>query len=272
VKPRGVARHCRRHTPTQIGHDSLISFVQGAIGGDRERAELALRAVLQTIAERISAGEARQLAARLPPELAPWLNSDTRSEPFGVEEFLRRVAVREDASIEQAERDTRVVLAGLQLAVGPHELLDLASELRKDFAALLPRGPYVDVMPADEFVARVARRAGLDEAAAWRAVESVLETLAERIADGEVDDIAARLALELRAPLRRGRGRGALQRMSFEEFTRRVAEREGTSPSTARQHAGTVLATLREAVGDDEFFDVTVQLPSDFVDAIVGAA
>lgn len=49
---------------------------------------------------------------------------------------------------------------------------------------------------------------------------------------------------------------------------RRVAEFEGASPLTASEHAGAVLATRREATGDDEFFDVTVQLPDDYLRAL----
>lgn len=49
-------------------------------------------------------------------------------------------------------------------------------------------------MPAAAFVSRVAERAGLHVERARRAVDAVLETLAERIAGGEVDDLIARLA------------------------------------------------------------------------------
>jgi uncharacterized protein (DUF2267 family) len=251
----------------------LIEFVQKGAGADREHAERALRATLQTLAERISAGEARQLAEQLPPELSPWLNSDTHSEPFDVDEFLRRVAAREEVDLPTAERDARIVLAALSLAVRPRELRDVASELSKSFAPLLPRGPYIEVLPADEIVRRVARRSGLDDAAARRAVEAVLTTLGERLAGGEVDDLITRLPLALHAPLKAGRARsgGVARRMSFDEFARCVAEREGTSPLVARQHAAAVLATLREAIGDDEFFDVTAQLPDDYVRALVSA-
>lgn len=229
-----------------------------------------MRATLQTLAERISAGEARQLAAQLPPELAPWLNSDSRSESFDADEFVRRVAGREEVDLSTAERDARIVLAALSLAVSPGELLDVASELDKSFAPMLPRGPYVEVLPAEEFVRRVARRSGLDETAARRATEAVLATLGERIAGGEVDDLITRLPLGFHEPLEAGRARsgGVARRMSFDEFVRRVAEVEDSSPLAAREHAAAVLATLREATGDDEFFDVTVQLPDDYLRAL----
>jgi uncharacterized protein (DUF2267 family) len=42
-------------------------------------------------------------------------------------------------------------------------------------------------------------------------------------------------------------------------------------PGLAVAHARAVFTTLREAVDDDEFFDVTVQLPQDYVSALIPA-
>ena len=122
------------------------------------------------------------------------------------------------------------------------------------------------MVPAEAFLARVAERAGLDAAGARRASDAVLETLAERIAPGETDDLISRLPVALHEPLKRGAARadGSARQMGLDEFLRRVADREGTPPLQARDHARAVLATLREAVADDEFFDVTVQLPDEY--------
>jgi uncharacterized protein (DUF2267 family) len=91
---------------------------------------------------------------------------------------------------------------------------------------------------------RVEGRAGLDRHGARRALEAVLETLAERIAGGEVDDVASNLPDELRPPLERGCDRtgGKAQRMSLDEFVTRVAEREGVSDERALEHAQAVSA------------------------------
>jgi uncharacterized protein (DUF2267 family) len=74
----------------------------------------------------------------------------------------------------------------------------------------------------------------------------------------------------LHAPLRPGseRSRGKATRMSRDEFVTRVAERTGHSVEQARDHVRAVMVTLREAVGDDEFFDVAVQLPREY-DAVL---
>jgi uncharacterized protein (DUF2267 family) len=234
-------------------------------GGYDERAA---RAVLQTLAERISAGQARDLAEWLPPELAPWLHTVTGPEPFDVDEFLRRVAAREGVDVKTAERDAKAVFYALGRRVPKHEIDDLVAELPQDFGALIAEaeGRFFSVMPAEEFVGRVAERAGLDADGARLATDAVLETLAERIAAGEVDDLIAVLPDELHAPLRRGRQAGGetARRMSLEQFVSRVAEREAVSPDEAREHVRAVFATLREAIPHKEFLDVTAQLPHEY--------
>jgi uncharacterized protein (DUF2267 family) len=249
-----------------MDHDQFIELVQEGAGIGREHAERATRATLATLAERIAKGEAIQLAEQLPPELAPWLATQGGPEAFGVDEFVRRVAEREGVDVDTAERDVRAVLDALARAVSPGEFEDTVAELPREFVRLLPRGPYVETIPTREIVARVAERARVDTDTARRAAEAVLETLAERIAGGEVDDLVARLPVALHAPLRRGneRSHGAARRMSLEEFVQRVAELEGVPPSVAREHARAVMATLREVVGEEEFHDITVQLPDEY--------
>jgi uncharacterized protein (DUF2267 family) len=179
-----------------------------------------------------------------------------------VEEFLRRVAKREDVERKDADRHARAVLLALSRTVSPDEFDDMLAELPKSFAPLLPRGERVEAMPADEFLRRVADRASLDSEAAVRATRAVLETLAERIAGGEVQDLIEQLPPELHEPLRAGDAlsHGAARRMSLQEFERRVAEREGVVPAEAHEHTRAVLATLREAVSPKEWLDVNAQL------------
>ena len=84
-----------------------------------------------------------------------------------------------------------------------------------------------------------------------------METLAERIAPGDVDDLMSRLPVALHPPLKRGKAHtgGRPQTMSADEFLERVAQREGVDTERAREHAQAVFAVLREAV-EEEFFDV----------------
>jgi uncharacterized protein (DUF2267 family) len=253
-----------------MGRDEFLTIVEQGVHADRPTAERATDATLRTLAERIAPGESRDLALALPPELAPLVATIRPAERFGVDEFIRRVAKREGVDEPTAERHAAAVFTALGQAVEPREIEDVIAELpTPEFARLLPRGPSVEIIAADEFERRVAERAGLDQDGARRAIDAVLETLAERIAGGEVQDLLVRLPIELHPPLRRGDERTSAQptRMSFDEFLRRVAEREGgdTEPLTdARAHSRAVLATLREAVGDSEFFDVTDQLPHEY--------
>jgi len=122
-----------------MDHDAFVDAVMQAAGIDHDEAERAVRATLTTLAERISAGEARDLAAQLPPELAPWLNVDKRSERFDVDEFLRRVAERSGADGDAALRRARSVFAVLGQAIAASELDDVVSELPKNYGPLLPR-------------------------------------------------------------------------------------------------------------------------------------
>jgi uncharacterized protein (DUF2267 family) len=253
-------------------HDQFLVTVQQKARISREAAERAARATLQTLAERLSAGKARDLARQLPPELAPYLAPQGDAERFDVEEFLRRVADREGVDVATADVHARSVFAALRRVVKEDEIEDMAAELPKDYRALVSEaeGHFVRLMTAEEFLQRVADRAGLPPAEAPRAADAVLGTLAERIAGGEVADLIAQLPVELHAPLRDAADRDRkASRMSLDDFVRRVADREGVDPMTAREHARAVFETLREAIDDGEYLDVTAQLPAEY--AAVGA-
>ena len=258
-----------RHEP--MDYDRFVTIVEQSAGIGRERAVNAVRATLETLGERISAGEARDLADQLPAPAAAWITSAGGAEAFDVDEFLRRVAEREGVDLLTAQQHARAVFDALQRAVDAEELADMSAELPQDYRPLLPRGPRVEVLATDAFLQRVADRAAVDETRAREITNAVLETLAERIAGGEVRDLIARLPVELHPPLKRGdeASGGKAQRMNLDAFLDRIAEREGVSVDDAGDHARAVLLTLREAVGDKEFFDVLAELPQDYKTALV---
>ena len=65
--------------------------------------ENAITATLESLNERISGGEARDLAAQLPQEIQLALRPKAEeAEDFSLEEFYRRVAEREGVDIETA--------------------------------------------------------------------------------------------------------------------------------------------------------------------------
>ncbi|MEA2234593.1 MAG: hypothetical protein QOD83_4409, partial [Solirubrobacteraceae bacterium] len=86
----------------------------------------------------------------------------------------------------------------------------------------------------------------------------------------EVEDLLRRLPPELHSPLKRGdhRTQGKAEQMTLMEFIERVVDREGVTDEQAQDHIRAVFVTLREAVGDDEFFDVVVELPEEYVSAV----
>jgi uncharacterized protein (DUF2267 family) len=90
----------------------------------------------------------------------------------------------------------------------------------------------------------------------------VLETLAERIPPGEVDDLVARLPIDFHDVLKRRRDE--FVDMSASEFVRRVAERDKASEDDARRHIRAVLAVLRDVVSIEEFSDIVVELSKDY--------
>jgi uncharacterized protein (DUF2267 family) len=250
-----------------VDYDDFTVIIEQQARLGRERAEQAAHAVLRTLAERIARGEARDLAAALPPEAAPWVHKDSQdAEGFDVDEFIRRVADRAGSDATTATLYTRAVFTALWRAVGSKEMEDVASQLSRDFAPLLPVGPDVEVVSALQFLEAVMNRTGLDQGGARAATHAVLETLAERVAGGEVDDLVMRLPLELHQPLEAGRAAsgGKAQRMPLEKFVARVAEREGVDRDMARDHTRAVFAALREALPDKEFHDLDSQLGSDY--------
>jgi uncharacterized protein (DUF2267 family) len=119
-------------------------------------------------------------------------------------------------------------------------------------------------------VGRAAARPGPD--AARRVTEAVLETLAERIAAGVVEDLVARLDPLLHPPLRRGIASSgpAARRMPLAALLRRVAGRESADVDEAGlvdvvfKHVRAVFATLAEAVDAEEWFDMIAELPAEY--------
>jgi uncharacterized protein (DUF2267 family) len=187
--------------------EEIIDAARHAAGGvSYEAAERAVQSTLQTLAERLPRGEARRILRELPAELTPWVYTETDAEPFGIDEFLARVAQREGTDIETALLHARGVFSALGDALSGEGVAHLAASLPQTFEPLVAEAQhrYLDIMPAGQFRDRVAMRFGLDGAAARQVTEAVLETLADRIARGHVEDLIAQLDPLLHPPLRRG--------------------------------------------------------------------
>ena len=101
-----------------------------------EEAEKAIRATLETLRERLAGNEPSNLAAQLPPEIAPYVEGEGGRESFSVAEFHDRVAQREGVGHDEAVRHARAVATVVQTAVTGGELDDLRSQLGNEYEEL----------------------------------------------------------------------------------------------------------------------------------------
>ena len=94
-------------------------------------------ATLATLAERISGGEALDLAAQIPAPLDSALVTDRENaEAFGFAEFVERTAERAGTDVDTAERAVDAVFVTLREAVTPGEFDDVLSQLPADLQRL----------------------------------------------------------------------------------------------------------------------------------------
>jgi len=115
--------------------EQFVTIVEQEIADHTPAAEAAAaaHATLQTLGERIDREEARQLAAQLPPALAPWIATATPAERFDVYEFVRRVSERENVDPAAAQRHLAERIAG-------GEVEDLIAHLPAELHLPLERG------------------------------------------------------------------------------------------------------------------------------------
>lgn len=117
-------------------------------------------------------------------------------------------------------------------------------------------------MQYDEFVGRVHNRARMaSRGEAVRAIQATFETLAERIAGVEADDLAAQLPPELSTFLQ---DVDKTERFSVDDFFQRVASKENVDVPDAAHHARAVVAVLQEAVTTGQIEDIRAQLPDSY--------
>jgi uncharacterized protein (DUF2267 family) len=257
-----------------MDYEQIIEVTRRAAGGlSNEEAERAAHVTLQTLAERLSRDEALHIVRQLPAELKPWIYTVTDAAAFDIDDFLEKVADREDTDIETALRHARAVFFALGDALSPAEVAHLARGLPQTFDPLVAEAEhrYLDIMPADQFFGHVAQRLGVDNGTARKITDAGLETLAMRVDAGQVEDLMTQLDPVLHAPLRRGMSAAATsKRMPLEDFLRQVAEKEGADLGEAglfaeiARHTRAVFATLAEAVSNKEWFDATMKLPDEY--------
>lgn len=116
-------------------YDEFIQRVADRTGLSADRAEALTRATLITLGERISGGEAQDLASQLPKDLQSALTpSDELAEGFDLDEFVRRVKARAGTDDQDEARDgARAVFLTLGEAVTGGELRHVLSQLPEEF-------------------------------------------------------------------------------------------------------------------------------------------
>jgi uncharacterized protein (DUF2267 family) len=122
-----------------LRYDEFLGYVQHRAGlSSRAEAERATRATLETLAERLVGGEAHDLAAQLPPELAHSLQlSDAGiGAKLTLDEFFELLSEREGADLEDSTLQARVVIGVLTEAVSQGEIKDVRVQLPAAFAQL----------------------------------------------------------------------------------------------------------------------------------------
>ena len=116
-------------------------------------------------------------------------------------------------------------------------------------------------MNFDEFTGEVQHRLELPGTGeAVRAIRATLMTLGQRIPEGNAEDLAASLPMEIKWYMT-----GAVhehgQRFDWPEYLTRVADIEGSEHADAAYHARVVVDLVREVVPDSDFRQLRDELP-----------
>ncbi|MBK8905244.1 MAG: DUF2267 domain-containing protein [Anaerolineaceae bacterium] len=122
-------------------YNEFVGHVQNrARLGTQGEAVTAIRATLETLAERISTDEAHHLAAQLPREIGYYLKQGDTVDRFSLDEFFERVAGRAEVDLPDAAHHARTVVEVLSEAVSPSQLEDVRGQLPQEFSPLFTSG------------------------------------------------------------------------------------------------------------------------------------
>ncbi len=120
-------------------YDEFIKHVQSFSQVESlDEVKRAVRATLQTLAERIPGNEASKLAEQLPEEMATHFQGreGQTGSPFALKEFYRRVSDKEGIDPAAAVIHVRAVFAVLNSAVIPADFSEVQTTLTEDYEEL----------------------------------------------------------------------------------------------------------------------------------------
>jgi uncharacterized protein (DUF2267 family) len=123
-------------------YEQFISTVADRAGVTTDEATAISRATLETLAERLTAGEAKDLAAQLPADMQRWLIPPTpEAQKLSVQDFVQRVADRAQVDEQRARQGISAVFNTLRDAVTEGEFDDVLAQLPREFAEVVQVPP-----------------------------------------------------------------------------------------------------------------------------------
>ncbi|RAN93399.1 DUF2267 domain-containing protein [Micromonospora noduli] len=124
-------------------YEDFINAVATRAKVSTDQAATLTSATLETLADRISAGQAEDLAYQLPDGLddhlrkSPPHRRQEQAQSFGLDEFVRRVADHPAIDRALAGPGVRAVLTTLREAVSRDEFDDAVAQLGKEFRQVI---------------------------------------------------------------------------------------------------------------------------------------
>jgi uncharacterized protein (DUF2267 family) len=272
-----------------VEYDEFVDRVAQRAEVDRENAEKLTLATLQVLADRISGGQAEDLAAQLPDELARPLREapEKPAEKFSYEGFALRVRrLVPDLPEGKTVAGIRAVLETLRDAVPDKEFQDTLAQLPREFRELVPKPPPPQAPlqetaessddqavrttgQDDAVVQRTAEQAGVSTEDAARLTQATLEVLGDRIGGQQAHDLALRLpdtsGQWLDEPLEM-----PAHDYGVDDFVSRVRDRAPDVPDDdLTPGIQAVMIALRDAVGEAELEIALRPLPGEYDELLV---
>ncbi|HMJ90751.1 MAG TPA: DUF2267 domain-containing protein [Candidatus Acidoferrum sp.] len=105
-----------------------------------EEALRAIRCTFETLAERLSFDEAKDVSAQLPRELATYFAVPEHSVRMSLDQFFHRTSEREQVALPKAIHHARVVIEVLEEAVSAGEIKHVRAQLPHDWDPLFESG------------------------------------------------------------------------------------------------------------------------------------
>lgn len=116
--------------------DFIRTVAERAALSREEAADLA-RATVETLGDRLSAGEVRRLAESLPDPLRDSLRVRERGEHFGLHDFVTRVSKRTGLTVAEATAGVRAVLTALRESIDDEIFGQVMAQLPGEFQEMV---------------------------------------------------------------------------------------------------------------------------------------